>query len=675
MKHTSIHSFIVIIFSIFIASACKSGKENEPKDTNAELDSFYTQFNEKVFQDPAKTKDEIKTLKNKTIDSIDYFNLSVYYSKALFYDNKIDSAIHSNRQVIAFLNRNADTSQRTYSLATGAYNDIAVFFQTIGIRDSAIFYLNKAIASSTLSNEKEKRINIYINLADNLAQNSDFTNATATYRKALLLSDSLKLQKKYNAPIYLGLSKIYIDLNNFDQADTYLTLIENQQDSLELYEQFYYLTTRGNYYFNKDEHEKSIPVYHKLLELTKKYNQIDNRMIAEINLGESHLRLHHLDSAQYYLNNVSDYYFNQIKNPATSFYLRGLFAYLYLLKNDTKKAEQLLNTPFDSTAVNAAYINIQNKRMEELYRQKADFKKALSYSRKVQEYENDKRDFDVKKNIEEINLRYQQDTTLLNKDIVIHEQEEHARKLNQNLFLSIASFFILALIASIVYILKRKKAETILADQKAAITKLRMENIQNRVTPHFIFNALNALMPSLRKHEELKIPIEKLIESIRHSLNYSDKMSISLKDEMKHVKTYINLLESLNYELPEIKWEVDYNIHTSTRIPAMCIQIPVENALKYAFDEHKAGDSVTIRIENQLDSMRIAISDNGKGLQSGMEQNKKRGTGSGLKIIMKTIEILNAKNSNKIEFNLTDKLEQSGTSATISIPYNYKFES
>ena len=673
MKHTSIHSFIVIIFSIFMASACKSGKEGEPKDSNAELDSFYTHFNEKVFHNPAKTKDEIKALRNKTIDSIDYYNLSVYYSKALFYDNKIDSAIRSNRQVIAFLNRTADTSPQTNSLATGAYNDIAVFFQTIGIRDSAIYYLNKAIASSILSDEKEKRINIYINLADNLAQNSDFTFASATYRKALLLSDSLKLQKKYNAPIYLGLSKLYIDLNNFEQADDYLTRVENLQDSLELYEQFYYLTTRGNYYFNKDEHEKSIPVYHKLLELTKKYNQIDNRMIAEINLGESHLRLHHLDSAQYYLNNVSDYYFNQVKNPATSFYLRGLFAYLYLLKNDTKKAEQLLNTPFDSSAVNAAYINLQNKRMEELYRQKADFKKAFSYSRKVQEYENDKRNIDVRKNIEEINLRYQQDTTLLNKDILINKQEERAQKLNQNLIVSIASFFIFALIASIAYILKRKKAETILAEQKTAITKLRMENIQNRITPHFIFNALNALMPSLRKHDELKIPIENLIESIRNSLNYSDKMSVALKDEMQHVKTDISLLYSLNYELPEINWAVDYNIHTSTLIPAMCIQIPVENALKYAFDEHKAGNRVTILVENISDFMRISISDNGKGLQSGMGHDKKRGTGTGLKIIMKTIEILNTKNSNKIEFNITDTHNQHGTTATISIPYNYKF--
>jgi hypothetical protein len=53
----------------------------------------------------------------------------------------------------------------------------------------------------------------------------------------------------------------------------------------------------------------------------------------------------------------------------------------------------------------------------------------------------------------------------------------------------------------------------------------------------------------------------------------------------------------------------------------------------------------------------------------------KYGTGTGLKVIYQTIELLNAKNEEKIEFTiLADRVSGDGTRVSIFIPLNYSYE-
>lgn len=230
----------------------------------------------------------------------------------------------------------------------------------------------------------------------------------------------------------------------------------------------------------------------------------------------------------------------------------------------------------------------------------------------------------MQNNIEELNFRYSQDTTVLKKDIEIRHHQQKATQLSNTLIISVSMFVIAALATAVLIIQKRRRNEQLLAMQIDTITSLRLDNIKNRMSPHFIFNALNAMIPNLREHPELNRPVELLVGAIRSSLTASDRVGIEAGVEVRNVQNYISLLESLKHDLPQINWEIASNVDLSMKIPSMSIQIPVENALKYAFETIDDDNFLKITMEQINDELFLEVRDNGLGFNNnGHHQNNK----------------------------------------------------
>lgn len=293
--------------------------------------------------------------------------------------------------------------------------------------------------------------------------------------------------------------------------------------------------------------------------------------------------------------------------------------------------------------------------------------------------DNNLRKSTVQNNIEELNFRYSQDTTLLKKDIEIRHHRQKATQLSNTLIISSSLFTIAILTTIFIIILRKRRNEKLLSMQIETINRLRLDNIKNRMSPHFIFNALNAMIPNFREHPELNRPVELLVGSIRNSLTASDKIGIEAAIEIRNVQNYLELLQSLNYDLPQVMWNIDRSVDLSTKIPSMCIQIPVENTIKYAFDNHDVNNILKINIKQNDNQLLLEIKDNGVGLNNRQQNpNNSKGTGSGLKILHKTVETFNNRNQSKIEMDIksagTDGQSATGTVVTYKIPANYKFE-
>lgn len=115
---------------------------------------------------------------------------------------------------------------------------------------------------------------------------------------------------------------------------------------------------------------------------------------------------------------------------------------------------------------------------------------------------------------------------------------------------------------------------------RTAITSLRLANIRNRISPHFIFNVLNREVKANRVAES-DTNLNGLIKLIRRNLELADSLSVTLRDELDFVQTYVEL-ESKTLQ-PDFVYtvEVDPQINqTNVKIPAMLLQIPIENAIK-----------------------------------------------------------------------------------------------
>ena len=280
--------------------------------------------------------------------------------------------------------------------------------------------------------------------------------------------------------------------------------------------------------------------------------------------------------------------------------------------------------------------------------------------------------------INEIDYRYNQDTTLLKRDILISNNQIKLSQQHNIIILVLALLIISVLLAILIFIHIRRKNEQRYNRQMALATQLRMENIRNRISPHYMFNVLNTVMPTFKQYSELAHPLQLLIQVLRGNLLASEKMAVELQEEIELVKNYIALRKETNPNTIHIEWEITEQVPLQTLIPSMSIQIPVENALKYAFEDNdEQTNTLSIHISKEDRNLSISIRDNGSGYDPGKHSNSKRSTGNGLKVLFRTIELLNSKNTEKIIFDIRNigisDPSQHGTLVTITIPFNYQF--
>ena len=91
----------------------------------------------------------------------------------------------------------------------------------------------------------------------------------------------------------------------------------------------------------------------------------------------------------------------------------------------------------------------------------------------------------------DLTLRYQQDSTLMAHKVLFQKQENEMLILRQTRLVTLAVAVIALLIAAFLYLYNRKKRDLLLAQNRRTVSTLRLENIRNRLSPHFIFNVLN----------------------------------------------------------------------------------------------------------------------------------------------------------------------------------------
>lgn len=617
---------------------------------------------------------EFKEAQKGLTDSMAYYKLELFAGYCLYLQGCPDTALHINRNVLEYCNR----TPKSAALAATSWNHRAAILQGINQKDSALECLRHAYNSIYQTNDRRELENICINLADAYCQTGNLPQAAKYYRKALWVVDSLK-SKRVKFSIYMGLAQTYSNLHNFPLAHHYFDLAEQNPDQRLEYEKYHFANTKGNCLYFEEKYAEALPYFQQAYQVVKKFSQPSLNAIVEINLGEIFTLLGKNDSAHYYLDKSSSYFMNNPTGDEEAlFYLNSLQAALALRENKLAVANHYLSKPYNPQHISPSYIYLHNKRLMEYYAQKKDFEKAYQYRITVEQYDDSIRNVRNINSINEIDYRYNQDTTLLKRDILISNNKIQLSRQSNLITLVLALLIISILLATLIFIHIRRKNEQRYNRQLALATQLRMENVRNRISPHYMFNVLNAVMPTFKQYSELAHPLQLLIQVLRGNLLASEKIATQLQAEIELVKNYIALRKETNPDDTRIEWKVSEQIPPQTLIPSMCIQIPVENALKYAFEEEREQENIlSIDISAEDKNLSILIRDNGSGYDPGKHSGSQRGTGNGLKVLFRTIELLNSKNIEKACFDirnigLSDPSRQ-GTLVTIIIPFNYQF--
>ena len=245
------------------------------------------------------------------------------------------------------------------------------------------------------------------------------------------------------------------------------------------------------------------------------------------------------------------------------------------------------------------------------------------------------------------------------------------------LIYSVILFLILSLAGiTALYLNSLKKSRSTYEKQQLTIASLKMQTIRNRLSPHFMFNALSTLSGPAHDPQTISKNIKTLLMLLRQSVDNIEQTAIPLSEELEVVKGYIGL-QSLRLPEPiKITFDIAQNADVNQLIPAMIIQIPVENAIKHGLMPIIGEKILSIRVQNYDGGIEISVEDNGIGYSS--SPNRSMGSGTGLKILYQAIGLLNSKNSEKITFtinNLANTGEfRMGTVVEIRVPSEYSYD-
>lgn len=670
--------FLIGFIVLGLSNSCSCRLSKEPDGEVLLTDSILAIYQDSMAEAPQKVLDVFSEKRLHMQDSLCFYLLLSYESKCYYYLNRMEDAFRTNKEVIRYCTDHA-SFDRSRTLLAEAFNNQGVYWQELGERDSAIRVLKSSVDILQTARDKSILTSVYINLADCHLQKGDYPHCGFYYRKALLVADSLGLGYRDHFAIYSGLAKLYLELENFPEANEYFVKAEQIGNSCTPYERYFFSNTRGNYYYNTKEYEKALDWFRKADRITEAFPQPLYKAIVRGNLGEIFILIRQPDSARFYLDDARRLFGKAYEQASFRYYMNGLYASLALLENDLSQAERLLSSAHDLNQVNPLYIYYNNRRMEELYYKKKDYRKAYEFKDKADMLNDSLRNVKVRNSLAEIDFRYRQDTTLLKMDIqLINARDEMSRW--KTIAYYCVLLLLLSLLASLCWILyRRRKHEKQYWIQMATMNRLRMAVVRNRISPHFIFNALNIILPTFRQYDGLAYPIRLLIKVLRGNLFFSEQIAVSLKDEIQLVKEYLQLRLLGNPDRIRIIWELPPEIPDAWKIPSMSVQIPVENAVKYAFDPENEEACIHIRIIEKQGNLFIAIEDNGIGLTADMQnRQEEQGTGYGLKILRQTINILNSRNKNKMNFIIQDRnlLEPGGHGTLVSlvVPLDYTFD-
>lgn len=671
-----IRGIIVFICSLLFVYGCHKPANIVVTD-EAELlvDSLRKRVNDSLFTNNTYARSLLRENMLRAADSLTYYQLMGIYSKTCFAVAEYDSTLYFNQDILRFCQVSPDKPQ-IHDLLSIIYNLTGNVWGQRALPDSAIAYYLKAYEHRRLGNKLFNLPDICINLADGNIHKGDYANAAYYYRRALFICDSLGLPDHNKYPIYYGLGQTYMELRDFELSDYYYAMAGEFYPQMTPNERFTYLNNRGNHYYYKKEYREASSYMERALSLVASYPQmVFEQNLCKANLGELYTLTGKLDSAQLYLDD-SYRFFSQINNNSAMHYIETQMIELALRRGDVSLAGQMIARTASAGHLDANMINIRNQYLQHYFERTGDYKHAYEYLKRDQKLNDSIRNEQIRTRVAELDMRYRQDTIVLRRELLIEKQSGEMQVLRLTSYLWAIGCVALIAALFVIYWLTKKKRAFLQERHLNQISRLRMENIRNHVSPHFTFNVLSREISHFKGSEEERNGLVELVKILRKSLELTEKLSIPLCEELDFVRTYVGLERNRLGEDFILTIEVDGELDTDRIIiPSMIIQISVENAIKHGLVGLEREKCLDILVTPERDGVRIKIIDNGRGyLPQAMSST--RGTGTGLKVLYQTIQLLNVKNrEEKIHFeiiNLADG-QRTGTCVSVYVPRNYSY--
>jgi tetratricopeptide (TPR) repeat protein len=565
---------------------------------------------------------------------------------------------------------------RDSSFYVDRMNELAGIYYMEGNKDSALFYLDVALAVARERNDAEGTCRIYTNMASLELYRRRIPRAMELYQEALLIAEKNKIPE-LQATILHNMGIVLFSEDKFEDAAVYyqraLVIDDKIKDTMGMVFNYSSLcncfselndTARAklNCYnakllSNALERSGSIHDLEKLklteikrtlevnianlLLMEKKYQEVINRMTPYWNDRE----------------NIKDtVQFARVLGKLSAAY-EGLGNYDQSLFFAVKAEELIGNNKTEHWDACKDYYALQGR----AYAAKGLYREAFRAQQLYQQASDSFSTAEKNKRINELYTRYE---TEKKSSQIVTLKKERSRYRVLVLMASILAVVTAILLA---FIWRSKKMQQKIHRQEKELLQNQFENelalleqtaLRAQMNPHFIFNALTSIhnMVAASNQRQTHLFINQFTRLIRQTLENSGNTFIPLKDEIRFIEVFLQLEQTRAQ--PAFRFEIKtmpgIDLEAMS-FPAMMVQPFLENSIQHAFNE-KTGKENLLTVEFLLDDGLVCtVTDNGKGVQpSALLQSASStpGAPNGIGLVQKRIASINKIYAADIELNI-----------------------
>lgn len=198
---------------------------------------------------------------------------------------------------------------------------------------------------------------------------------------------------------------------------------------------------------------------------------------------------------------------------------------------------------------------------------------------------------------------------------------------------------------------------------EAQLAGARLERLQTQLHPHFLFNALNSVLPLVfRDRDAAARTISRLEELLRRSLEADAAQLVPLSRELEFLEMYLEIQKTRFQDRLRVAFDVPAELRTA-RVPNLILQPIVENAIKHGVSAQPGAGSVEISARRVDGMLVLTVRDDGPGL---VESPRTGGSGLGL---ANTRERLQQLYGDDHRFTL-ENADSGGVEVTLGLPFS-----
>jgi LytS/YehU family sensor histidine kinase len=201
------------------------------------------------------------------------------------------------------------------------------------------------------------------------------------------------------------------------------------------------------------------------------------------------------------------------------------------------------------------------------------------------------------------------------------------------------------------------------AELQAQLAEARLTVLRARLNPHFLFNTLNAVSALVAKDPRgVRDMIALLSELLRHALAESTEQEIPLRDELRLIRLYLEILEIRYQGQLHTEIVVDPDVQDAL-VPNLILQPLVENAMKHGIDRAGGHGTIEVRAHREGEALVLVVYDTGHGTDPAVPSDV---SGVGLRLTRDRLaELYGSEQQLQLE-----PVVSGGMRASITLPYH-----